>query len=228
MKIKIAPSLLSADFADLTKAVRDVEAGGARYLHFDVMDGHFVPNLTFGPMVVRALRPLTDMEFVVHLMIYHPEMYFEELVKAGAGSITVHTEACPHLHRSVQHIRSAGAKPGVALNPATPLNAIEYMLADIDLILIMTVNPGFGGQKFIEAMLPKIESARAMVEKTGREIDIAVDGGIDARTCSKVVSAGANLLVAGSSIFGSQSSPAEAVRELESCAVSAAKGCRWA
>lgn len=220
MKIKIAPSLLSADFADLTKAVRDVEAGGARYLHFDVMDGHFVPNLTFGPMVVRALRSLTDMEFIVHLMIYHPETFFEELVESGAQSITVHAEACPHLHKVVQHIRSAGAKPGVALNPATSLTSVEYVLDNIDLLLIMTVNPGFGGQTFIEQMLPKIEQARLMADATGRNIDIAVDGGIDTNTCHRVVNAGANLLIAGSSIFGSGVEPATAVRTLQKCAVS--------
>ncbi len=219
MEIKIAPSLLSADFAELTNAVRSVEAGGGRYLHFDVMDGHFVPNITFGSMVVRALRPITDLNFVVHLMIYHPEQFVEEFAQAGANSITVHAEACPHLHRVIQQIRAAGAKPGVALNPATPLSAIDYVIEDIDLMLVMTVNPGFGGQEFIESMLPKIRDARAMADATGREIDIAVDGGIEAQTCKRVVEAGANLLVAGSSVFSNkQMSIPEAVRALEDCA----------
>jgi ribulose-phosphate 3-epimerase len=226
MNIKIAPSLLSADFANLTQAVRDVEAGGAKHLHFDIMDGHFVPNITFGPMVVRALRQLTDMEFVVHLMIYHPEVFFEDLVNAGANSITVHQEACTHLHRSIQHIKSLGAKAGVALNPATSFSTVEYVLEDIDLLLIMTVNPGFGGQKFIESMLPKIEQARRMVEKSGRDIDVAVDGGIDLDTCRRVVEAGASLLIAGNSVYGNSAGPAEAVRALQACALSAVKGSR--
>jgi ribulose-phosphate 3-epimerase len=217
LEIKVAPSLLSADFSDLTQAVRKVEAGGARYLHFDVMDGHFVPNITFGSMVVQALRPITDLDFVVHLMIYHPEQFIEDFAKAGANSITVHAEACTHLHRVIQQIKASGARAGVALNPATSLSAVEYVIGDIDLLLVMTVNPGFGGQEFIESMVPKIAEARRMANSTGREIDIAVDGGIDFETCRLVVDAGANLLVAGSSIFNNKIGISEAVRKLETC-----------
>jgi ribulose-phosphate 3-epimerase len=226
MQIKIAPSLLSADFADLTGSVRAVEAGGARFLHFDVMDGHFVPNITFGPMVVRALRPLTSARFLTHLMIYGAENYVEAFAKAGSDSITVHAEACTHLHRVVQQIRGAGASPGVALNPATPLSAVEYVIDDIDLLLVMTVNPRFGGQKFIEGMLPKIDEARRIVEHSGRNIDVAVDGGVDLETCERIVRAGANLLIAGNSVFNSPSGAAEAVGRLERCAVSSAEGSR--
>lgn len=221
MDIKIAPSLLSADFADLTKSVREVEAGGGKYLHFDVMDGHFVPNITFGPMVVKALRPLTKMEFLVHLMMFGAENYIDEFAEAGSDSITVHAEACKHLHRVIQQIKSAGVKAGVALNPATPLCAVEHVMEDIDMLLIMTVNPGFGGQKFIESMLPKIENARKMADKIGKDIDIAVDGGVDNETCAKIVRAGANLFVAGSSVFNSKLGVPKAVEELESNAIQA-------
>lgn len=222
MEIKIAPSLLSANFADLTRSVREVEDGGARYLHFDIMDGHFVPNISFGPMVVKALRPLTKAHFNVHLMIYGAENYIGAFADAGADTIVVHAEACTHLHRVIQQIRATGAKPGVALNPATPLSAIEYVMEYIDEVLIMTVNPGFGGQEFIESLIPKIERARAMADETGRDINIAVDGGVDPKTCSRVVSAGANLLVAGSAVFNSPLGTAEAVRQLEACAVATA------
>lgn len=194
-------------------------------MHFDVMDGHFVPNITFGQMVVRALRPITKMEFVVHLMIYNPEKYIEQFAEAGSDSITVHQEACPHLHRTIQQIRATGAMPGVSLNPSTPLCTVEHVIEDIDLLLIMTVNPGFGGQAFIESMLPKIAEARRMADATGREIDIAVDGGVDKRTCPRIVEAGANLLVAGNSVFGA-ADPAQAFRELEACAQSALAGSR--
>ncbi len=221
MELKLAPSLLSADFADLTKSVREVETCGAKYLHFDVMDGHFVPNISFGPMVVSALRPFTDMEFVVHLMIYHPEQYIELVANAGADSITVHVEASSHLHRVVQQINATGKRSGVALNPATPLSTIEYIMDDVDLILVMTVNPGFGGQQFIDAMLPKITEARKMADRTGRKIDIAVDGGIDTKTARRVVEAGANLLVAGSSVYNNAVPPADAFRELEASALGA-------
>jgi ribulose-phosphate 3-epimerase len=181
------------------------------------MDGRFVPNITFGPMVVRALRPLTTMRFLAHLMIYRPEDFVEEFAQAGADSITVHVEASRHLHRVVQQIRAAGASPGVALNPATPLSSVEYVLGDIDLLLVMTVNPGFGGQEFIESMLGKIGEARRMVERTGRDIDIAVDGGVDLSTCRRIVQAGANLLIAGNSIFNNHLGISEAVRALEAC-----------
>jgi len=224
VEIKIVPSLLSADFADLGSAVRGVEAAGACCLHLDIMDGHFVPNITFGPMVVRALRPLTRMQFLTHLMIYRPEDFIEEFVRAGADSVTVHVEACTHLHRVVQQIRAAGASPGAALNPATPLSTVEYILEDIDLLLIMTVNPGFGGQEFIEGMLPKISDARRMVERTGRSIDVAVDGGVDAETSRRIVSAGANLLIAGNSVFNGHLGIAESLRELEASAASVSEG----
>lgn len=226
IEIKIAPSLLSADFADLTSAVRSAEQGGARYLHFDVMDGHFVPNITFGPMVVRALRPITDMKFFVHLMIYGAENFIDEFAQAGSDSITVHVEACPHLHRVIQQIRMAGCSPGVALNPATPISTVEHVLGDIDLILVMTVNPGFGGQQLIESTLPKITEARKMIERTGRKIDIAVDGGVDSETCRRIVEAGANVLIAGNSVFGNHLKIADAVRQLESCAASSLKDAR--
>lgn len=224
MDIKIAPSLLSADFANLATGVREVEAGGAQLLHFDIMDGHFVPNISFGPMVISALRPISKIWFDAHLMIYNAEDYIDECVKAGANAVTVHAEACTHLHRVIQQIKSAGVEAGVALNPATPLSAIEYVMADIDSILVMTVNPGFGGQGFIESMLPKISEARKMVERTGRKIDIAVDGGIDLKTCRRVVEAGANVLVAGSSVFKNSLGASEAVRSLQSCASSGAEG----
>jgi len=215
LEINIAPSLLSADFADLTNAVNQAEAGGAKYLHFDIMDGHYVPNITFGPMVVRALRPLTRMIFDVHLMIYGAEYYVEEFAKAGADTITIHTEACTHLHRVIQQIRDTGKSPGVALNPATPLSVIEHVLDDIDQILVMTVNPGFGGQKFIESMIEKISLAREMANGTGRNIDVAVDGGIDMTTCRRAVEAGANLLIEGNSVFNNHLGISEAVRTLQ-------------
>lgn len=187
------------------------------------MDGHFVPNITFGPMVVRALRPITKMTFLVHLMIYKPENFVDEFAKAGADAITVHVEACAHIHRVIQQIRSLGVSPGVALNPATPLSTAQHLLNDIDRLLIMTVNPGFGGQKFIEEMLPKIKEARRMIDLTGRDIDIAVDGGIDTKTCQRVVEAGANMLIAGNSVFNNHLGIGEAVRALEVCACSIAK-----
>jgi len=218
VEIKIAPSLLSADFANLTSSVQGAEQGGARYLHFDIMDGHFVPNITFGPMVVSALRPITRMNFLVHLMIYNPENFIEEFVKAGADSITVHAEACKHLHRVVQQIKSAGIRAGVAINPATPLCMVEHVIEDIDLLLVMTVNPGFGGQKFIESTLPKIAQARQMVNEAAQDIDIAVDGGVDINTCGRIVEAGANLLVAGNSVFNNPAGISGAIQALEECA----------
>lgn len=226
MEIRIAPSLLSANFANLHQSVREVEDGGATVLHFDVMDGHFVPNITFGPLVVKALRPLSKAHFNVHLMIYGAEHYVEEFARSGADTISVHAEACTHLHRVIQQIKSTGAKAGVALNPATPLSSIEYVIGDIDEILIMTVNPGFGGQAFIESMLPKIAGARAMANDAGLDINIAVDGGVDLETCSRVVEAGANLLVAGSAVFGSKLGVTDAVRSLQACAEASAKEAR--
>ncbi|MCL5103570.1 MAG: ribulose-phosphate 3-epimerase [Armatimonadetes bacterium] len=202
-EIIIAPSLLSADFSNLSKDVAEVEACGAGAFHCDVMDGHFVPNITFGPMVIKAVRSLTRLPMLVHLMIEHPERYVEQFRDAGASEITVHAEACVHLHRAIQQIKALGIQAGVALNPSTPLCMIEHIIKDIDILLIMTVNPGFGGQEFIEAVVPKIADARRMAEEAGANIDIAVDGGLDVDTAPRVVRAGANVLIAGSSVFGS-------------------------
>ena len=203
-KTQIFPSLLSADFSNLSKDVWAARDCGADGLHCDVMDGHFVPNITFGPLVVKAVRSLSDLPLDVHLMIEQPEKYIEAFAQAGAYGITVHAEACIHLHRVIQSIKALGVKAGVSLNPSTPLCELEYVIGDIDQILIMTVNPGFGGQSFIEAMIPKITDARKMADAAGVDIDIAVDGGIDVNTAPRVVEAGANFLVAGSSIFGSK------------------------
>ena len=199
--LKIAPSILSADFSKLGEQVKIVEAAGAEYLHLDVMDGHFVPNITLGPLVVRALRPLSGLFFDVHLMIEKPERYVEDFVRAGANLVTIHAEACLHLHRSVQQIKELGVKVGVALNPGTPLGCLEYLLEELDLVLLMTVNPGFGGQSFIPAVLPKISRLRQMLDERGLSTDLQVDGGVNLDTVSAVVAAGANVLVAGSAVF---------------------------
>lgn len=198
---KIAPSILSADFARLGEEVKAVEKAGADYIHVDVMDGHFVPNITIGPLVVEGVHKVTDLPLDVHLMIENPDQYINDFAKAGAGIITVHTEAVNHLHRSVQLIREAGCSTGVSLNPATPLEEIEYVLEDLDMVLIMSVNPGFGGQKFIPGVLPKIKKLREMINKRGLNIDIEVDGGVNSKTIGDVSAAGANIFVAGSAIF---------------------------
>jgi ribulose-phosphate 3-epimerase len=197
----IAPSILSADFARLGDDVRAVAAAGADWIHVDVMDGHFVPNLTLGPMVVKALRPCTTLPLDVHLMVTPVDPWLEPFATAGADILTVHPEAGPHLHRTLQAIRALGKRAGVALNPATPPEAIDYVLGEIDLVLVMSVNPGFGGQAFIDAQLDKIRALRRRIDACGREIDLQVDGGINAGTARAAVAAGANVLVAGSAVF---------------------------
>lgn len=201
--IKLAPSILSADFARLLEDVKKVENAGCEYLHIDVMDGHFVPNITLGPQVVKSLRKDVNMVFDAHLMIENPDNYIKDFVDAGCDIIVVHQEACKHLHRTIQNIKSYGIKAGVSLNPATPIESIKHILEDIDMVLIMTVNPGFGGQSFIEGMIPKIEELKALIDNRGLNIDIQVDGGIKPNNVEKVVKAGANVIVAGSAIFNS-------------------------
>lgn len=199
--IKIAPSILSADFSKLGEEIKDVEKGGADYIHVDVMDGHFVPNITIGPLIVEAIRPITSLPLDVHLMIENPDMYIPTFAKAGADIITVHVEACPHLHRTIQLIKSHGIKAGVVLNPHTPVSAIEHVLEDIDMVLLMTVNPGFGGQKFIHSVLPKIKQVAHMIQERSLNVEIEVDGGVNAETARLCVEAGANVLVAGSAVY---------------------------
>ncbi len=200
---KIAPSILSADFCRLGDEIRAVEAAGADYIHVDVMDGHFVPNITIGPPVVAALRKVTPLPLDVHLMIADPDRYIPDFAAAGADIIVVHAEASTHLHRSIQLIKSLGKRAGVSLNPATPLNYLEYVLADLDLVLLMTVNPGFGGQSFIEACIPKIHALRAMLDKRGSEAELEVDGGVKTDNIARISHAGADVFVAGSAVFGS-------------------------
>ncbi|HGM3505551.1 ribulose-phosphate 3-epimerase [Clostridioides sp. ZZV15-6383] len=202
--IKLAPSILSADFAKLLEDVRKVERAGCEYLHIDVMDGHFVPNITLGPLVVKSLKKENiNMTFDAHLMIENPDKYIEEFVKAGCDIITVHQEACVHLHRTIQNIKSHGIKAGVVLNPATPIDTIKHVLPDLDMVLLMSVNPGFGGQSFIPCVLDKIKELKALIDSKGLNIDIEVDGGISPKNVAEVVQAGANVIVAGSAIFGS-------------------------
>ena len=201
---KIAPSILSADFSKLGQEVKAVEKAGADYIHIDVMDGHFVPNITVGPMVVKAVRKVTDLPLDVHLMIENPELYIGDFVKAGSDVITVHAETVTHLHRLLGAIRDAGARAGVSLNPGTPLNIIEYVLHQLDMVLVMTVNPGFGGQAFIPEVVPKIRALKEMLAQKGVAPDIEVDGGITVDNIAEVARAGANVFVAGQAIFGSR------------------------
>jgi len=212
--IKIAPSILSADFAKLGQEVKEVEAAGAELIHIDVMDGHFVPNITMGPIVVEALRPVTQLPLDVHLMIENPDNYIEQFAKAGADYISVHVEACRHLHRTIQLIRSFGVKSGVVLNPHTPIESIQHVLEDIDFVLFMTVNPGFGGQKFISSVVPKIEALSKIIKERGLSIEIEVDGGITAETIGLCAKAGATMFVAGSAIYN-KDDRAKAIQEIK-------------
>ena len=213
--VRIAPSILSADFSKLGEEVRAIDAAGADYIHVDVMDGHFVPNLTVGPMVVKALRPLTKKPFDVHLMISPVDPYVHDFAQAGADIMTVHPQAGPHLHRTIQLIKSLGKRAGVALNPATPVDALDYVWGDIDLVLVMSVNPGFGGQAFLDSQLDKIARLRRRIDESGRIIDLEVDGGINHETARRATDAGADVLVAGTASFtGGPAAYAENIRRL--------------
>jgi ribulose-phosphate 3-epimerase len=200
---KIAPSILSADFSRLGEEIAAIEAAGADYVHIDVMDGRFVPNITIGPLIVEAVRRVTSLPLDVHLMIAEPERYIASFAEAGADIIVVHAEATDHLHRAVQMIKSLGKRAGVSLNPATPLSALDYVLEDLDLVLLMTVNPGFGGQSFIDACIPKIQSLRAMMDRRGVEAELEVDGGVKTDNIARISHAGADVFVAGSAVFQS-------------------------
>lgn len=212
--IKLAPSILSADFARLGEQLKEADAAGADYIHIDVMDGHFVPNITIGPVIVRAIRPLTRLPFDVHLMIESPEKYIPDFAAAGADIITVQQEACTHLHRVVEQIKGLNKRAGVAINPATPVGTLEEILPFIDLVLVMTVNPGFGGQSFIETMPQKIAALRKMIDARGLNVELEVDGGVNAETAPRAVSAGARVLVAGTAIFNARESVVQAVKRL--------------
>lgn len=212
--IGLVPSILSADFTRLGEQVREAEAAGAQRIQIDVMDGHFVPNITMGPLVVEAVRRCTSLPLEAHLMITNPQEYIETFAQAGADVIIVHQEVCPHLHRVLKQIKDAGKQAGVALNPSTPVFMLRDMLGFLDLVLIMTINPGFGGQDFIPATLPKISEMRGMIEERGVHIDIEVDGGIHEQTAPRVVKAGANLLVAGSAVYNKKESVAQAMERL--------------
>jgi ribulose-phosphate 3-epimerase len=199
--VKIAPSILSADFARLGEEIKVVENGGADYIHVDVMDGHFVPNITIGPLIVEAIRPITKLPLDVHLMIENPDQYIEAFAKSGADFITVHVEACKHLHRTIHYIKSLGVKAGVVLNPATPIETIQHVLSDVDMVLLMSVNPGFGGQAFIPEVIQKIKTLRRIIDEKGLQVEIEIDGGVNEVTGRLCIEAGATVLVAGSAIY---------------------------
>jgi len=213
-QIKISPSILSADFTRLAEQVREAEEAGVDYIHVDVMDGHFVPNITIGPMIVKALRPVTKLPLDVHLMIENPELYIEDFSKAGADIITVHQEATPHLHSTIQQIHDLGIRAGVSINPSTSVITLEEIIFEVDLVLVMSVNPGFGGQSYINSCTSKIRKVRAMLDDCGSSADLEVDGGVNVDTVKEVIGAGANAFVAGSAIFNDKSSVAENVSAL--------------
>lgn len=215
MSVKIAPSILSADFSDLGREIQRIEAAGADLIHIDVMDGHFVPNLTIGPLVVQSIRKVTALPFDVHLMIEKPENYIEAFVKAGADIITVHAEACTHLHRVIQSIRQQGIKSAVSLNPATPLHVLEEILPELDMVLLMSVNPGFGGQTFIPSTIEKLARLKQMISERQLKIDIEVDGGVNQENAALLHHSGADILVAGTAVFGAVDAAA-AIRGLKS------------
>jgi ribulose-phosphate 3-epimerase len=220
--IRIAPSLLSADFGRLAEEVRAADAAGGDLIHVDVMDGHFVPNITFGPVVLKAVRKATRSELDVHLMIVEPERYLEDFAKAGADVLVVHAEACRHLHRVVQQIRGLGKKAGVSLNPHSPINVLDVVLPELSSVLIMTVNPGFGGQAFIPGVVPKIRALRDEIDRRGLSVEIAVDGGISPETAATVTEAGARVLVAGAAVFG-KPDYAQAIRDIRAAAEQGAR-----
>jgi ribulose-phosphate 3-epimerase len=217
-RIKIAPSILSADFSRLGEQVAEAARGGADYIHVDIMDGHFVPPITIGPLVVRSIRPWTDAPLDVHMMVSDPHSFISDLAAAGADIITVHAEACDDLHRVVRQIKEAGVKAGVALNPDTPVSAVEAVLPDLDLVLVMTVNPGYGGQRFIWSMTDKVSSVRSMLDERGLEAELEVDGGIGPSTAKMVVDAGARVLVAGSAVYNGETTVAEAIARIRESA----------
>lgn len=221
--VKIAPSILSADFARLGEQVRDAEAAGADWIHVDVMDGNFVPNITIGPLVVRAMRPVTRLPLDLHLMIEGPERYLADFVRAGADRLTVHVETCPHLHRTIQQIKELGVPAGVTLNPATPLSHLEEVLPEVDLVLVMSVNPGFGGQSYIPSSTTRLARLRAMLDDIGSQAELQVDGGVNPSTIATVVEAGATVLVVGSAVFNDRASVGDNIRQLRELADSVSR-----